>query len=590
MCGIFAYKGEAKKLFPQFLSDGLLKLEYRGYDSSGIAFVSNQKIHIYKEVGQVKNLQKLVSKNNLSGKVGVGHTRWATHGGVSKRNTHPHLDCNKDIAVVHNGIIENFEKIKKDLIKKGHKFVSQTDTEVIPHLIEENIKKNKNFIESSFKTFQKIEGLNAFVTINNKGEMVAFKNGSPLVAGVLKQGYLITSDIPTMSQYTDKLILIKDNEGIVIKDNDIFKIKNGKIKKVKVSNIKIQKEISDRGKYKHFLIKEIYEEPDVIKRIAQNSTKEISEASGLIKKAVGTYFTACGTASHAGIAATYLFSKIAKRHVNFSVSSEFEYFQNFLIPQSLLIAASQSGETIDTLEAIKVAKKHKSKVLALVNVEGSSVERISDFSIHLNAGVEKSVLSTKSYIAKLSMFLLLAYKVAGKYKLGQKLLFETSNKIKLFYKKEYIQKIKLLAKKLKDKKHIYIIGRGLNYATALESALKIKESSYIHAEGFAGGELKHGVIALVEKRTPCIAIVANDESKNAILSNIQELKARGAYIIGISPKNEKVFDFWLKVADVKEASVIVNIIPIQFLAYYLSLEKGLDPDKPRNLAKSVTVK
>ncbi|MBU0998588.1 glutamine--fructose-6-phosphate transaminase (isomerizing) [Patescibacteria group bacterium] len=590
MCGIFAYKGKARKLFPQFLCDGLLKLEYRGYDSSGIAFVSNQKIHIYKEIGEVKNLQKLVFKNDLSSKVGIGHTRWATHGRVTKKNAHPHLDCNKDIAVVHNGIIENFEIIKKDLIKKGHKLISQTDTEVIPHLIEEENKKNKNFTESAFKTFQKIQGLNAFVAINSKDEIVAFKNGSPLVAGILKEGYLITSDIPTISEYTDRLILIKDNEGIVIKDNNIFKIKDGKIKKAKVSNIKIQKETSDKGKFKHFLIKEIYEEPDVIKRIAQNSTEEITEASDLIKKAVGTYFSACGTASHAGIAATYLFSKIAKKHVNFSVSSEFEYFQHFLIPQSLLIAASQSGETIDTLEAIKAAKKHKSKILALVNVPGSSIERISDFSIHLNAGPEKSVLSTKSYIAKLSIFLLLAYKVADKYKVGQKLLLETSNKIRFFYKKEYIQKIKLLAKKLKNQKHIYVIGRGLNYATALEAALKIKESSYIHAEGFAGGELKHGVIALVEEKTPCIAIVANDDSKNAILSNTQELKARGAYIIGISPINEKVFDYWLKVPDLKEASVIANIIPIQFLAYYLTLEKGLNPDKPRNLAKSVTVK
>jgi len=289
-------------------------------------------------------------------------------------------------------------------------------------------------------------------------------------------------------------------------------------------------------------------------------------------------------------AATYMFSEIAGRHVNFAVGSEFPYFEDFLVPRSLLIVASQSGETMDTLEAVRAAKRHKSKILALVNVPSSSLERLADFSIHLKAGPERAVLSTKAYVAKLALFLLFTYTLVGKYKKGVELIKTASKKMARMFKEGIEGDIKKLAKKLVDSRHIYIIGRGINYATALEGALKIKEASYIHAEGFAGGELKHGVIALIEKGTPCIAVVANDRARESVLSNAMELKSRGAYIIGISPKNESVFDFWIKVPEVGAASPIVTVVPMQLLAYHLTLLKGYNPDKPRNLAKSVTVK
>lgn len=346
----------------------------------------------------------------------------------------------------------------------------------------------------------------------------------------------------------------------------------------------------EKGSFAHFMLKEIYEQPEVIARIATNAKKDIDQALAMIKKAWGIYFTACGTAAYSGIAATYWFAEIAKKHVNFSVASEFPYFEDFLVARSLLIAASQSGETMDTLEAVRAAKRHRSKVLALVNVPGSNLTRLADFTFYLKAGPERAVVSTKAYLAKLALFLLFAYALAGKYQEGMRLLRETSKAMLEMFKDGFGPKVKLLAQRLKNAEHIFLIGRGVNYATALEGALKIKEASYIHSEAFAGGELKHGVIALIEKGIPCIVIAANDRAREATLSNAMELKSRGGYIIGVGPKKEKVYDFWIPVADVGFASPLVSVIPLQLLGYYLAVARGYNPDKPRNLAKSVTVK
>lgn len=592
MCGVFGYIGEEKSNLSGFLLSGLSKLEYRGYDSAGISVFRNGKVKTIKEVGELSKLRKRLSGKKLPGSYGIGHTRWATHGKVTKKNAHPHTDCKKEVVVVHNGIIENFEKLKKDLIKRRHKFSSETDTEVVAHLIEEFVKKNKKFSESVRIVFNKLKGLNAIVALSPSGEMVAFRKGSPLVAGVRRNAKFVSSDIPALSSLTQNIILLKEGQGVVITKDSIFVVdaKTGKKRKPKVEQIKMEEVEHDKGNFDHFLLKEIYEQPEVIMRVANNNRKEIEGATKLIKDAWGTYFTACGTAAYAGLAATYMFSEIAKRHVNFAVGSEFPYFEDFLEPRSLLIAASQSGETMDTLEAVRAAKKHRSKILAMVNVPGSSLARLADHTILLKAGPERAVLSTKSYIAKLALFLIFAHTVSKKYKKGVDILISTSNKTSQMLKGELEKKVKRLARKLVKSNHIYVIGRGVNYATALEGALKIKEASYIHAEGFAGGELKHGVIALVEKGTPCIAIVAEDRAKEAVLSNAMELKSRGAYIIGISPKNETVFDFWLPVPDVGTASPIVSVVPMQLLGYHLTLLRGYNPDKPRNLAKSVTVK
>ncbi|MFZ5932866.1 MAG: glutamine--fructose-6-phosphate transaminase (isomerizing), partial [Patescibacteria group bacterium] len=594
MCGVFGYVGEERSDLSNYLLGGLTKLEYRGYDSSGIAVFKNGRAKIIKEVGEIQNLVGLLDGRVLGGSLGIGHTRWATHGGVTRKNAHPHTGCSGTIVVVHNGIIENYENFKEELLKKGHRFYSQTDTEVFPHLVEDKLKQNKelSFAEAVRVAFNELEGLNAVVACSGRGEIVAFRKGSPLVAGVGPKGNFISSDIPALTKETEKIVLLEEGQGVLLTKDGIVSIDSatGKIKAGKVKRIKMEEVEADKGSFPHFLLKEIYEQPEVIARVANTPKREIVRAGEMIQGAWGTYFTACGTAAHAGLAATYMFAEIARRHVNFTVGSEFPYFEDFLVRRSLLIAASQSGETMDTLEAVRAAKRHGAKVLALVNVPGSSLTRLADSTLHLKAGPERAVLSTKAYIAKLSLFLLFAFAISKKYSQGVGLLTKTSRELAKLLKNGIEKKIALLAKKLVKSEHIYIIGRGVNYPTALEGALKIKEASYIHAEGFAAGELKHGVIALVTKGTPCIAVVAEDKAKEAVLSNATELKSRGGYIIGISPTKEKIFDFWIQVPEVGLASPVVNVVPLQLLSYHLTILKGGNPDKPRNLAKSVTVK
>ena len=592
MCGIYGYVGKYKSDLSDFLLDGLSKLEYRGYDSAGIAISLNNKLKIFKEVGEVKRLKEKLKGKKIAGNAGVGHTRWATHGGVKKKNSHPHMDCKGSLVVVHNGIIENFEELKKDLIKKGHKFRSETDTEVFAHLVEEKMEKNIDFRKAVGLSFNEIAGLNAVVVLSADGEIVAFRKGSPLIAGFDEEGVYISSDIPALVSKTKKAVLIKDGEGVFLSKDGLFLInsRNSKLRKAVPTEIRIEEISNDKSGFEYYLLKEIYEQPEIISRVAANNEEEINKAVKMIKNAGETYFTACGTAAHAGLVATYMFSEIAGKHVDFAVASEFTYFEGFLTSKSLLIVASQSGETMDALEAVRVAKKHRAKILALVNVPNSSLFRMADYAVHLRAGTERAVLSTKAYVAKLSFFLLFAFTIAGKYREGTALLRNTSRKAKKMLTGELEKNIRKLARRIVKQEHIYIIGRGINYATALEGALKIKEASYIHAEGFAGGELKHGVIALVQKGTPCIVLVAEDKTKDGILSNAAEMKARGAYIIGIAPKKNPVFDYWIPVPNVKQASPIVNIIPMQLLAYHLTILKGYNPDKPRNLAKSVTVK
>lgn len=594
MCGVFGYAGEERKDLGHDIFKGLKKLEYRGYDSSGIAVFNKGKVRIVKETGELTNLKKHLKGKHLSGNLGIGHTRWATHGGVTRKNAHPHTDCQGKIAVVHNGIMENYEEIKQKLLGLGHKFKSETDTEIFPHLIEEKIKKDKNlsFAEAVRLSFNEITGLNAVCACSQDGEIVAFRKGSPLVAGLGEKANYVSSDIPGLSSITRRIVVLEEGDGVSVTKERVIKInsKTGKTSLVKETLVEMEDREADKGDFAYFLIKEIFEQPEVIARVAASDQEEIKRAVEMIKKSWGTYFTACGTAAHSGLAATYMFSEIAKRHVNFAFGSEFPYFNDFLVPKSLLIAASQSGETMDTLEAVRAAKKKGAKVLSLVNVPSSTLARLSDKTILLKAGVERAVLSTKSYVAKLSFLLLFAYAIVGRLNLGNKILKDTSRQMAKMFKGGLEKKIRELSRKLYKSEHIYIIGRGVNYPTALEGALKIKEASYLHAEGFPAGELKHGVIALIEEGTPCICVVANDRAKESVLSNAMELKTRGGLIIGISPTKESVFDIWIRVPDVGTASPIVSVVPLQLLAYHLTLLKGYNPDKPRNLAKSVTVK
>ncbi|MCL4418617.1 glutamine--fructose-6-phosphate transaminase (isomerizing) [Patescibacteria group bacterium] len=588
MCGIFGYVGKQNNT-SQVILEGLKLLEYRGYDSWGIAVKSGKKLEVEKHIGKIGDAKVHLPKSNI----GIGHTRWATHGGVTVQNAHPHLDCTRSIALVHNGIVENFTDLKDRLIKKGHKFSSETDTEVIVHLIEDFLKK-EGFASSVRDAFNLLKGLNAIVVVNAvSSEIIAAKNGSPLIVGIGKDGLYIASDASGILKHTNEVIFLEDNQMAILgKKIKIVKLPEGKKIKINKQILNWKFKETQKGKYKHYFIKEIHEESAIIENTALNGLSSAKILSDLIKNAFGTFLIACGSASYAAIGATYLFSKVAKKHVNFSIGSEFKYMEDFITPKTLVIPISQSGESIDVIEPVMRAKEQKgARVAAIVNVLGSTLYRIADYKVLLEAGPEKAVVATKSFVAMVAILILTAYSFAGKQKKGQLLLDKAARNVKKILSENYIMKIENLSKKLKTKEHIYIIGRGLSYTAALEATLKIKEAACMHAEAFPAGELKHGVIALIEKGSPCIVFAPNDETYYDIISNAQEIKARGGYIIGIGPKNNAVFDEFLETDDIEEATLLPQVTISHLLGYYLALARGIkDPDKPRNLAKSVTVK
>jgi len=588
MCGIFGYIGK-KENAAELVLEGLKLLEYRGYDSWGIAVKDDKKIAIDKHTGKIGDAKVHLPKSSL----GIGHTRWATHGGVTRENAHPHIDCTGEVAVLHNGIIENYLEIKGELLKRGHIFKSETDTEVVAHLIEENLQK-EGFATSFRDAFNRLKGFNAFVAAYAPSkEIIAAKTGSPLVVGIGNEELFIASDAIGIVKHTKKAIFLGDNQMVILGDGlKLLQLPNGEEIKPEIKTLDWDFETADKGRFKHFLLKEIYDQPVSIADAVTQNEKDLFAFAKLIEKSFGTYLVGCGTAAHACRMATYIFSVIAKKHVNFCVGSEFSYFEDFLTDKSLLVAASQSGETADLLDAVAAARRHGSKVTALVNVIGSTMYRESDLVLPLRAGVEKAVLSTKAFTSKIAIFYLLAFTLMDQYQEGKALLLKSAEAAKeLLDDKEFIKQIEKIAKETAHFHDIYILGRGLSFPIALEAAHKIKEASYIHAEGFAGGEPKHCEISLISKGTPTIVFIPNDETKDAMISNAMEFKARGAHIIGISPEKQPVFDEWIKVPDLGIVSSIVNVIPAQLLAYYLALAKGLDdPDKPRNLAKSVTVK
>ncbi len=585
MCGIVAYKGckDASKI----AFEGLKSLEYRGYDSWGIATLSDSKITVVKNVGKISDSNGV---NMLSGGIAIAHTRWATHGGVTKENAHPHIDCSGRIAVVHNGIIENYQELKASL--SGHMFVSETDSELIPHLIEKKLGSGSSFEAAVRDVAKMLKGRSAFVAVEaDSKNLVAVRKGTPLIVGVGEGEFFIASDINAFLAHTKRVMYLDDGELVIIGDDaEFFRIDRGEKVDKRIVEIDWQPESAEKEGYEHFLIKEIMEQKETLWRaINQDETKMLSVAED-INSAYGTFLVGCGTAGKVCMAGEYLFSKIAKKHVNAYVASEFPNYTHYLTPKSLIIAISQSGETADVLEAIEAAKKKGSKVISLLNVFGSTMMRTSDSYLMINAGAEKAVVSTKATTAQLAVITLLVYAAAGRLQEGKLILMDAADAVNDMLNPRYEAHIKNLAEMIKDKNNMYVIGRSLNYPMALEAAIKLQETAYVHAHGFAAGELKHGPIALIEKGTPCIALVANDDVKDEMISNAIEVKSRGGFIIGIAPENNEVFDYWLKVPDAGNASPIVNIIPVQILAYHLALLRGCDPDKPRNLAKSVTVK
>lgn len=589
MCGIFGAITKTKNA-SQLVFNGLKDIEYRGYDSWGIAYWKMEDTlpagrqggwKIEKEVGFLPSRLSLPTSH-----ISMGHTRWATHGGVTKANAHPHSDCSGKLVLVHNGIVENYLELKKTL--KNHKFKSETDTEIVAHLLEDQLKKSNSLEEALKIVFKKLKGLNAIVAADGKS-IAAAKIGSPIVVGENKDGFYIASDPNALLLQTKSLLFLEDNQLVNLDSKiTLFDLSENKEIKPKLTKVSWEHVSSSLQNYPHYMLKEIHEQPEVIHKIALN-LKETEKLAEVIKKAYGTFFIGCGTASYACLTGDYLFSKIAKKHVNFAVGSEFNYLEDYLTDKSLIVAVSQSGESIDVVEPISSAKKKKgSKIASLVNVLGSSLYRLSDYPVLLQAGIEKGVASTKALSAMMAHMVGLAYSLIDEPQTAQQILISTSQEIKSVLGRG--KEIKSLAEKISKAEHIYVLGRGLSYPVALESALKIKEISYIHAEGFAGGELKHGVIALVEKGTPVIVYSPNDETKEAILANAQEVKARGAFVIGISDKYNPAFDYFFEIKDVGASSIIPNVVFAQLLSYYLALKLKRNPDKPRNLAKSVVVR
>ncbi|MFH1375427.1 MAG: glutamine--fructose-6-phosphate transaminase (isomerizing) [Patescibacteria group bacterium] len=611
MCGIISYLGD-KCIAGKLVVAGLKKLEYRGYDSFGFAEAVNGKIRVTKKVGKISEFRsngKTFAKTNLA----LGHTRWATHGKVTRKNAHPHLSADGKVVVVHNGIVENHEELRRALKKKGVKFTTETDTEVIPNLVALNLKRY-SLAEAVRRTAQKLKGRFAFVAaVSGSQQLVAARSGSPLIIGIDKfypksddrllskadgSAFFIASDVPAFLEHTRNVVYLDDGELIEITPSPIkdhfhgrfFEIGSGKPVKKRVISIDLKTSKAEKGAFRHFMLKEIFEQKDTIHRALQQDDKQIQKVADLIKKSFGTFLIGCGTAGKVCHTAEYLFAKVAHRHVNVIFGSEFDTQEPFLKSKTLLIAISQSGETADVLEAYKVAKRRGVRTVGVVNVPGSSIARQSDVVLPVNAGPEKAVASTKATTAQLAILTLIIYAVAGKLDEGKQLLAETGSQINELLNPRYFERIRKIAQKIKNVESMYVIGKGADYPMALEAAIKLQEVSYIHAEGFAAGELKHGPLALITKGTPLIAFVPKNENRADVLNNVAEVRARGGHIIGVSPMNDKIFDDWIRVPDTGNAQPIVNIIPIQLLAYQLAVLRKNNPDLPRNLAKSVTVK
>jgi len=588
MCGIIGCI--SKRQVAPMLLKGLRMLEYRGYDSCGIATISNNNILLKKDVGRIDDVNKKLNFTELDGTIGIAHTRWSTHGAVTQKNAHPHLSDNKKIGVVHNGIIENYQELKTMLLSKGLTFYGETDSEIIPNLIQFEMK-DKSFEDACIASFRQLEGNYAILAIHaDQNKIIAARNGSPLVIGVGDNEHFAASDIPAFLEYTPNVVYLYDKDVVIFDEEmKIFNLDKNEWVERPVDTIKWNIEQAQKGNFDHFMLKEITEQMETVQKAIAQDKKDLFMIADQIKKAKGVFFVACGTSYHACLSASYIFSKITGLHINVVLGSEFSNYEHFLTPDTLVIAVSQSGETIDVLDAVRTAKKKNSKVISIVNAMGSSLHRNSDHAIMMNAGPEICVLSTKTYTSQLAILTLLAYTLAGRYDEGKQNLKYLWNLIYNLTSANTRNHIRQIAERLQYAQHIFTIGRGLQYPTALEAALKIKEVSYIHAEGFSGGELKHGTIALIEEGTPCIVFVSSENEKE-IISNAMEIKSRGGYIIGVAPKNNEVFDFFIKVPEAGDTNPICQIIPIQILAYQLALLRGCDPDKPRNLAKSVVVK
>lgn len=612
MCGIVGYVGD--KQAQAVLLNGLKRLEYRGYDSSGMAVILPQKnaVSLRKASGKILALEKILKNKPLSGFTGIAHTRWATHGEPNQVNAHPHLDCKGEIALVHNGIIENYAKLKSELIKEGHKFISKTDTEVIVHLVEKFYRNSIPLEEAVRKALRKLEGSFAIAVIAKKepGKLVGARLGSPLVVGVGKNENFLASDVPALLDFAQDVVYLDDNE-IAILDKDGVKVTNLDGSPVKVKPGHIIWDISQAEKcgWPHFMIKEINEQPKILESIlSQRIKKKSSEiffehldiSADTLAAVSKINIVACGTAYHAGMCGKYIIEELCRVPVSVDVSSEFRYRDPLIGPDTLTIAISQSGETADTLAAAREAKRKGSKILTVCNVLGSTLVRESDGVIYTHAGPEIGVASTKAYTAQVSIMYLLALYLAG---IRQSLSREKIGKYLEALKacprmqQEVLKNqetIKAIAHKHSHFGSFLFLGRGINYPSALEGALKLKEISYIPAEGYAAGEMKHGPIALIDEYRAVVCIAPQSKVYEKMVSNIQEIRSRRGTIIAIATEgDDKIKELTREVIYLPKTSELfsplIATLPLQLLAYHIALKRGCDVDQPRNLAKSVTV-
>ncbi len=607
MCGIVGYLG--KRQATEVLIDGLSKLEYRGYDSAGVAINTGNELAIRKFKGRLAILAEDLQKNPIDGHLGIGHTRWATHGEPSDVNSHPHFNMDRTIAVVHNGIIENYLELRAELEAEGVKFLSQTDTEIAAHMVSKYYE--GNLLDAVYKATARFRGAYALgvVCADNANELVAVRKDSPLVVGLGEDENMIASDIPAILKYTRNVYFLENGEFVHILGDKVTVLnENKEVVEKEVSEITWDVEAASKGGFDSFMAKEIYEQPKGVEdtlmrrldengRIKLDDIKITKEDLDRINK---VYIVACGTAYHAGLVGKYAIEKFAKIPVIADIASEFRYSDPFVDENTLIIIVSQSGETADTLAALRDAKAKGARVLSITNVVGSSIARESDDIFYTWAGPEIAVASTKAYTTQLMAFYMIALNLAmTKGSITEEEYFKMIDILKEMPSKvekvlECDKFVEEIAAEIKDKNDIFYLGRGLDYALAMEGSLKIKEISYMHAEAFAAGELKHGTIALIEEGTPVIAIATQEQLFEKMVSNMQEVKARGAKVIAIveeyNKEVEKSADRVIYIPEVEDMfASITSVVPMQLLSYHVAKMRGCDIDKPRNLAKSVTV-
>lgn len=588
MCGIFGYVGTSRDASEAVL-EGLKRLDYRGYDSWGVAVLNGNEIEVSKKVGIVST-----APLSIHGNIGIGHTRWATHGAVTENNAHPHYAADKTFVLAHNGIAENAEELKAMLEKKGHKFYTQTDTETIVRLVEEKRKKIKKLSEAVRAAFKDLKGRNTIIVLAKDGEVIAARNGSPLVLGTKDNSELyFSSDVLSFGAHVSS-VLVMENGQMVSKNGHEVQVtdiaKGTKVKSRFEKNAIVGSEVN-KGAYHHYMLKEIHDNPFVIRQALKEPDANYRAFAAAIRKAKTVYTIGSGTAGAAAAQIAFYLRVYGKIRAVALIGAEASDYYPLIGKGDLLISPSQSGETADVLEVLELAKKRGAKIASHVNMPGSMMTRMSDFKFMAQAGPEICVMSTKIFVSQIAWGYLAAKAVGRKLAEGKKNLQSLANAVERQLKDSaWMSDIRTLAAKLALKEDLYLLGKGQNLQIIKEGMVKIIEGSYIHAHGIPAGDLKHYAITLMEAGTPVIAVVSNDELKSSVLNAIHEVKARGAKVVGVSPTKAEQFSDWLKVPDTKETSAIMNIVPLQLLAYYMALARGNNIDKPRNIAKSVTVK